>query len=46
MLSELWSGHEKLTDGQTDGEIAGGHDIIRPVFDGRIKISPNLDPSV
>ena len=26
------------TDGQTDGQTDGGHDIIRPVFDGRIKM--------
>ena len=25
------------TDGQTDGRTDGGHDIIPPVFDGRIK---------
>ena len=25
------------TDGQTDRRTDGGHDIIRPVFDGRIK---------
>ena len=25
------------SDGQTDGRMDGEHDIIRPVFDGRIK---------
>ena len=25
-------------NGQTDGRADGGHDIIQPVFDGRIKI--------
>ena len=38
MVSELWSGHEKLTDGKTDG----GHDIIIPIFDERIKIKLNI----
>ena len=28
---------DKLTDGQTGGRTDGGHDIIRPVSDGRIK---------
>ena len=28
----------KITDGQKDGWTDGGHDIIRPVFDGRIKM--------
>ena len=32
-VSELWSVHEKLMDGQTDGR---SHDIIRHVFDGCI----------
>ena len=26
-----------LMDGQTDGQTDGGHDIMRPIFDGRIK---------
>ena len=30
-VSELWSGRETLTGGRPDG----GHDIIRPVFNGR-----------
>ena len=34
---KIWSGHENLTDGWTDG----GHDIIQPVFDGCIKITEN-----
>ena len=34
-VSELWSGHEKLTDGQTDVRTDGGQ--IRLVFDGRLK---------
>ena len=25
-------------NGRTDGRTYGGHDIIRPIFDGRIKI--------
>ena len=29
---------DRRTDGQTDRWTDGGHDIIRPVFDGRIKI--------
>ena len=36
-LSELWTGQEKLMDRQTDRRMAGGHDIIRPIFDGHIK---------
>ena len=44
-VSVLWSGHEKLTDiqtdrrmsGQTDRRTDGGHDIIRPVFDRHMK---------
>ena len=43
MVSELWSGHEKLTDGQIDGRRDRGHDIIRPVFDGRIKTKMALN---
>ena len=44
MLSELWSGHEKLTGRRTDRRIDGDHDIIRPAFDGRIKINlPEAD---
>ena len=35
------------TDGQTDGQTKrrtdGGHDIIRPVFDGRIKVTNCLN---
>ena len=29
------------TDRQTDRRTDGGHDIIRPVFDGRIKLLPS-----
>ena len=44
-VSKLWSGHEKLTEGQTDVRTDGQtdrwtdrwHNIIRPVFDGHIK---------
>ena len=32
-----WTDRE--TDRRTDGRTGGGHDIIRPVFDGRIKIT-------
>ena len=28
---------DRRTDGQTDGQKDGVHDILRPVFDGRIK---------
>ena len=43
-VSEVWSGHEKLTDGQadTDRRTDGRQDIVRPVFDGRIKIRYNI----
>ena len=50
--SELLSRHEKLTDGkgtdrwtdeETDGRTDGGHDIIRPVFEGRIKMTNCLN---
>ena len=37
VVSELRSGHEKLMDGRIDRRTDGGHDIIRRVFDGRIK---------
>ena len=38
MVSELWSAHEKqMTDRRKGRRKDGGHDIIRPVFDGRIK---------
>ena len=37
MVSELWNGHEKFMNGQKDVWTDGGHDIIRPVFGGRIK---------
>ena len=34
-------------DGRTDGRTDGGHDIIRPVFDGRIKrVCVRIDLSV
>ena len=29
---------DRRTDRQTDRQMDGGHDIIRPVFDGRIKM--------
>ena len=37
MVSELMSGYEKFMNGQKDVRTDGGHDIIRPVFGGRIK---------
>ena len=37
-VKKMKSGREKLTDRRTsEGQTDGGHDIIRPVFDGRIK---------
>ena len=28
----------RKSNGRTDGRADGGHDILRPVFDGRIRI--------
>ena len=36
---KIWSGQEKLTDGWTDRRTDGGHDIIQPILNGRLKMS-------
>ena len=40
-VKKKWSGHEKLTDEQTDGWVDGRHDTIRY---GLIRISQNDPP--
>ena len=42
MVSEVWSGQEKVADGRTDR----GHNIIRPVFDRLMNIMNISKPSL